>query len=148
MEINELRGSINQTATDTEFNTIKLLCADTAPPIGTGEFETELSVIDLSMVTSVSFFVVRYDAEEANASVSDLISGFDWQVADRRGNKHIFSVDLANNTATSRSLYIKNTVGEGSGSQNCIAGVRLNGITGYDVTEAWASAAQRKYTDH
>ncbi|MZK49874.1 flagellin [Clostridium beijerinckii] len=147
-ELDNVKASIDDIANNTEFNTIKLLNMPEAEaktdtltsPDTTSSFESTPSVIDLSKATSITIFETTNDTinpYEVTYAINDLASGQTWSPPyyspPNPAEKYEFSVDLANNTFTTKaSAY------EGAPLNN-ITGVRVNGLSGYDSTTAWGS---------
>ncbi|MDR1702131.1 MAG: flagellin [Sporomusaceae bacterium] len=142
-EINELVKSIDQIANDTEFNTLKLLnggapaSSGSAPggiviplppgtPSGSDSIAKGTSLIDLSKVTSVTFYEGTLNINPVTFSIADLVAGNGvWYAPNYPLNPtqepYYFSVDLVNNTITSSAGWDGNNIDR----------VKLNFVSGY-----------------
>ncbi|WP_279041550.1 flagellin [Brevibacillus borstelensis] len=151
-EVEQIKKAIDEIADNTEFNGIKLL---NVPDSGTHTYTTTTTttvttvtgyepvptVIDLSKATSITIFEntsAPFPTNEVTFSMNDLQFGQFWAATNNapplKNEHYIFSVDLSANTFTTRALQTASIV-----ALNNITGVRLNGLSGYDVTEAWAT---------
>ena len=146
-EVEQIKQGIDEIANNTEFNGIKLLNSEADNPkiIGTeiitttipGYYEATPSIVDLSKAASITIFENSSSIYSTMYSISNLENGQFWKVPSSVGlEEYVFSVDLANNTFTTTALYKSD---KSSYPGNNITGVRLNGLTGYEDTEVWAS---------
>ena len=136
-EFSEIIKSMDKVANGTSYNGIPLLNVTAAAPTPPPPSGTPVT-IDLSRATSITIYEYTGSLNTITVSIGDLVSGFDWLEPNDGIEKYRFSVDLATSTFTSRAIY---EPGDDTTSKpaNNIAGIRVNGLTGYDVTDAFAS---------
>jgi flagellin len=160
-EIEQLKQGINDTANNTQFNGINLLNLDddgyfvdktitktistdytvTVPVTTTEtvtwteevtEIDEESSIVDLSKASSITIYEQTdrpFPSYEKTYSIDSLESGISWSIDD--GEEYEFSLDTENDTVTVKSLPPVSLFN--------ITGIRVNGISGYDEAEIWAS---------
>lgn len=137
-EVEQIKQDIDSIANSTTFNGINLLNAlTTSTFVG---YESTKSVIDLSKVATITLWEKGTSSLYGSTySISSLLTDITWRPPDAGvppAEEYVFSIDLTNNTFTSRAKKTASAL-----PLNEIISVRVEGLipTDYDVSLANAS---------